>query len=549
MDPDRNKGCDGDYSRPNPNYNHNHPYASPRGYSHYSRTPHDRHQPPRMPRAQTVGSLINYGARNAEILARLEREEAEAEAATPQQPEAHQQAPRSSSAKTLERSVSEEGEVRVNATATPSSSSTTKPKDASICENCGRKGHRLSRCIKLDPEFGDIAGCPMCETTSHSFDDCPHLPHMKSDDIFEYLVIRRAGRGPIRTKTHDWLEYVGDRPEQHRYPWSRRFAQEWQRSHPVYWERHGYHSLPSWLGVAIDPRTATKPTILEADAARLGPQVHGRGEEVWRLDGFGGLAHCGQEKKKTEQLERRPEKREREIADVQLTSQQKGHQQQQHRITVNEHGSPRRGYDNRGRDHWERESFQGVDDGGRRRFNRSRSPLSRGYAHTYAYDERRDWRWSPDHAAAAAGAARSQYWNRSDYLQDTTASGGRVGRSRSPRLRGYIPDERGGRHGLLLDPAAVAAAFTSRGQYRDLEPFNQEGGRRRRSRSPPLRGYYAPEGERRDDRPAAHRQGQGQGQGQHVSSSRRSGSPPRGLRGWNTPRQQPRERDGRGSRW
>ncbi|KAK4229184.1 hypothetical protein QBC38DRAFT_521519 [Podospora fimiseda] len=145
------------------------------------------------------------------------------------------------------------------------------------CENCGRQGHLLSRCVKLDPQSSDLHGCPMCETTAHSFDNCRTIPRMESRDFFEYLVERRGGRGPIRTRKYDWLNYVKNNVGIARYPWTRQYAKEWQRNNPTFWENYDYLHLPYWIGVEIDPLTATKERIVASiEDGELAAQTYTR---------------------------------------------------------------------------------------------------------------------------------------------------------------------------------------------------------------------------------------------------------------------------------
>ncbi|KAK4161641.1 hypothetical protein QBC43DRAFT_337109 [Cladorrhinum sp. PSN259] len=136
------------------------------------------------------------------------------------------------------------------------------PAGSTRCENCGRQGHRLSQCIRLDNISYDIPGCPICETTQHLIDDCPRLPSLSDRDaqIFRVLVGLRGCKGPIRSAMFNWPDIAATGPHMEFYAWTRRFAKQWQDENPKVWETYDY-SNESLL--AMDPRTKSRMEILK----------------------------------------------------------------------------------------------------------------------------------------------------------------------------------------------------------------------------------------------------------------------------------------------
>ncbi|KAK4187862.1 hypothetical protein QBC35DRAFT_550969 [Podospora australis] len=122
-----------------------------------------------------------------------------------------------------------------------------------LCDNCRRRGHHLSECIKLSAS-GDLIGCPFCQVTSHTIDQCPRDPPPTEHELFDRLVRRRACIGPIRTAKYSWPAMARNRPplQDKSYPWTKWFAREWQARNPHVWRTYDY-SRNEWL--ATDSRT------------------------------------------------------------------------------------------------------------------------------------------------------------------------------------------------------------------------------------------------------------------------------------------------------
>ncbi|KAK1659210.1 hypothetical protein BDP55DRAFT_637092 [Colletotrichum godetiae] len=73
-----------------------------------------------------------------------------------------------------------------------------------VCGKCSARGHALIDCIWTGP-FGNIDGCPLCNTTQHRLDDCREFHGMErerwiSTPLLRHLsVVRRAHKPPILT--------------------------------------------------------------------------------------------------------------------------------------------------------------------------------------------------------------------------------------------------------------------------------------------------------------------------------------------------------------
>ncbi|CCC12940.1 hypothetical protein SMACR_06082 [Sordaria macrospora] len=66
-------------------------------------------------------------------------------------------------------------------------------------KDCGKPGHELADCFGPPSNMGDIDGCPFCNTQEHVLDNCPLLPTVTKDQLFDVLVTRRANLPLIRT--------------------------------------------------------------------------------------------------------------------------------------------------------------------------------------------------------------------------------------------------------------------------------------------------------------------------------------------------------------
>ncbi|KAK6859484.1 hypothetical protein PG995_003120 [Apiospora arundinis] len=80
------------------------------------------------------------------------------------------------------------------------------------CGNCGRFGHELADCVLPSFEGGDVAGCPLCNTKEHLFDECNHRTWLNDEVIVKMLYQRRAGKCQIRTDLEVYVlfqQYLG----------------------------------------------------------------------------------------------------------------------------------------------------------------------------------------------------------------------------------------------------------------------------------------------------------------------------------------------------
>ncbi|KAI6080494.1 hypothetical protein F4821DRAFT_251415 [Hypoxylon rubiginosum] len=99
-----------------------------------------------------------------------------------------------------------------------------------VCANCLQDTHVLGDCAwPYSGRWGDIFGCPVCNTKDHYFDNCPNQADMGDHEKFRLLVQRRAGKCLIRSDTpvFQWvLMAVKDGRISHDIvlPWSRESA-------------------------------------------------------------------------------------------------------------------------------------------------------------------------------------------------------------------------------------------------------------------------------------------------------------------------------------
>lgn len=84
---------------------------------------------------------------------------------------------------------------------TPAQAKTRPESVDKFCGNkdCGKPGHELADCFGPPSNMGDIDGCPFCNTQEHVLDNCPLLPTVTKDQLFDVLVTRRANLPLIRT--------------------------------------------------------------------------------------------------------------------------------------------------------------------------------------------------------------------------------------------------------------------------------------------------------------------------------------------------------------
>ncbi|KAI1410066.1 hypothetical protein F5Y13DRAFT_168961 [Hypoxylon sp. FL1857] len=98
------------------------------------------------------------------------------------------------------------------------------------CANCHKDGHVLGDCVwPYSKYYGDIYGCPICNTKDHCFDDCSNQRDLDDWGRFLILVLRRGGKCmirsdyPIYTKAVEYLN-TGKANNNLLMPWSRNVA-------------------------------------------------------------------------------------------------------------------------------------------------------------------------------------------------------------------------------------------------------------------------------------------------------------------------------------
>ncbi|KAF3059408.1 hypothetical protein GL218_04932 [Daldinia childiae] len=130
--------------------------------------------------------------------------------------------------------------------------------DMRRCGNCDRIGHDLSICVGPPGLDGALHGCPCCNTTAHTFDDCPRASLMSDNLKYYYLVLLRGRRAPISTR-QDYLGMAASRERSEFYPWTRAYA---RNVPPSTFDSHDY-SRNDPRALPTDPAMASKAALLE----------------------------------------------------------------------------------------------------------------------------------------------------------------------------------------------------------------------------------------------------------------------------------------------
>ncbi|KAK1580487.1 uncharacterized protein LY79DRAFT_561273 [Colletotrichum navitas] len=101
-----------------------------------------------------------------------------------------------------------------------------------ICGQCHVAGHELADCTYMrgmNRQRGDMSGCPMCNTTSHTYDECRQVP-ADGDELLqhhmEWLVRRRCHLPMISSKVDIWILVLGFPDYNGGYPWSKAFTSD-----------------------------------------------------------------------------------------------------------------------------------------------------------------------------------------------------------------------------------------------------------------------------------------------------------------------------------
>ncbi|KAI1652001.1 uncharacterized protein F4817DRAFT_24 [Daldinia loculata] len=103
-----------------------------------------------------------------------------------------------------------------------------KADDRTLCANCRKDTHVLADCVwPVHRKWGDIFGCPICNTKDHRFDYCHSQPSLDDWARFELLVLRRAGKCMIRSDCEVYklaLQFIREgrvNPAELTMPWTR----------------------------------------------------------------------------------------------------------------------------------------------------------------------------------------------------------------------------------------------------------------------------------------------------------------------------------------
>ncbi|KAK8039502.1 hypothetical protein PG993_007913 [Apiospora rasikravindrae] len=142
-----------------------------------------------------------------------------------------------------------------------------------ICANCGEHGHTLGDCVTPTLAGCDIAGCPMCNTKGHSFDECHNTKYLGPEAVLNFLYFRRGGKCQIRSDREIFVllkQYV----EHHELqgndvsemleveaPWTRSFTFEFLQKPENLEKLKGY----SGYGSATHQPLEEDPTITQED--------------------------------------------------------------------------------------------------------------------------------------------------------------------------------------------------------------------------------------------------------------------------------------------
>ncbi|KAN0114570.1 hypothetical protein V8E51_004114 [Hyaloscypha variabilis] len=129
------------------------------------------------------------------------------------------------------------------------------------CGACFQLGHELCDCTRRVDSSGFLNGCPRCNTTHHSFDQCggnkrPSLPSY----AFDLMVVRRIGKPPIRSSIDFRFLDPAKFASLERFPQTCQFAAARHRN-KVRQEVHKQVHDPSWakpesVGSQIHPMEA-----------------------------------------------------------------------------------------------------------------------------------------------------------------------------------------------------------------------------------------------------------------------------------------------------
>ncbi|KAI1844833.1 hypothetical protein JX266_009061 [Neoarthrinium moseri] len=116
-----------------------------------------------------------------------------------------------------------------------------------VCGNCQRAGHTIRDCVGPVDDYGEIDGCPKCNTRgSHIYDNCPFRETTEDFD----LIYRYRQRKPPLKSFMTWQSFLSGQHQPATWPkyipWSTQFSIEQQQS------AFRAHRKPEWCYYEYD---------------------------------------------------------------------------------------------------------------------------------------------------------------------------------------------------------------------------------------------------------------------------------------------------------
>ncbi|EXF75982.1 hypothetical protein CFIO01_00467 [Colletotrichum fioriniae PJ7] len=99
-------------------------------------------------------------------------------------------------------------------------------KITAVCGSCGHKHHYLCDCPIPDESSGFVSGCPLCNTTTHNWDDCERSGVLNWVEQYEIMFFRRINIPPIRSRK-PWIMWEKERIDQRLSPWDLQRVYPW----------------------------------------------------------------------------------------------------------------------------------------------------------------------------------------------------------------------------------------------------------------------------------------------------------------------------------
>ncbi|KAI1469058.1 uncharacterized protein F4812DRAFT_458583 [Daldinia caldariorum] len=148
--------------------------------------------------------------------------------------------------------------------------------EGNLCANCHKNTHVLADCVwPYRAPFGDIFGCPICNTKDHRFDDCHNQARLTDWNRFEFLILRRAGKCMIRSEWKVYqmiLQYIQEgivNPAELVMPWTRDGARHLVNDQAIATFQNLDYSNPQRV-VTIDPNCTPERLQALSDATNGG---------------------------------------------------------------------------------------------------------------------------------------------------------------------------------------------------------------------------------------------------------------------------------------